>query len=116
MYYTKDSKVRLSVGYALMVGVESVIWLRQIPAVICSTYVHSDMFMILVGVLGYEAMPRGVHVNLFTDYYQWMMIFALPLMCLYNGERGKYHKLFYYIFYPLHRTVLLVIEAILLYL
>jgi len=40
-----------------------------------------------------------------TAQYQWLMIFALPLIWLYNGERGRSTpalKHFFYLFYPLH--------------
>ena len=33
---------------------------------------------------------------------QWMMIFALPFMFLYNGDKGKSVKWFFYIYYPVH--------------
>lgn len=40
--------------------------------------------------------------NLLYDNYQWMMVFAAPLMYLYNGEKGKGIKYLFYIFYPAH--------------
>jgi hypothetical protein len=33
---------------------------------------------------------------------QWLMIFALIPILLYNGKRGKGNKYFFYIFYPAH--------------
>lgn len=42
---------------------------------------------------------------LFTDY-QWMMIGALPLLLVYNGEKGSGHKWFFYFYYPIHIIVL----------
>ena len=39
--------------------------------------------------------------------FQWMMIAALPLIILYNGERGRYSlKYLFYAFYPLHIWIL----------
>ena len=40
-----------------------------------------------------------------SGQYQWLMIFSLPVIALYNGTRGWYNpalKYFFYIFYPLH--------------
>lgn len=34
--------------------------------------------------------------------YQWMMIFCIPLLYIYNGKRGNGPKWFYYFFYPIH--------------
>lgn len=44
--------------------------------------------------------------------FQWMMITALPLFVLYNGQRGT-HSLtwFFYLFYPLHIWGLYVVSA-----
>lgn len=42
---------------------------------------------------------------LFTDY-QWMMIGALPFLLLYNGNKGKGYKWFFYFYYPIHIILL----------
>ena len=34
--------------------------------------------------------------------YEWMEVFAAPLMLLYNGQRGAGHKQLFYWFYPAH--------------
>ena len=50
--------------------------------------------------------PMEVGGNIFTVQYQWIMIFALPLILLYNHQRGRKCKYFFYIFYPVHITLL----------
>ncbi|MHC5217881.1 TraX family protein [Enterococcus sp. LJL128] len=40
--------------------------------------------------------------ELFTANTQWMMIFSIIPIALYNGERGKGMKQFFYVFYPAH--------------
>lgn len=50
--------------------------------------------------------------NLFYGNYQWMMIIALPLMLLYNGERGRSMKYLFYTFYPLHIWILFIIAKL----
>ena len=39
---------------------------------------------------------------LFVENPQWMMVFALPFILMYNGKRGPNIKYFFYIFYPIH--------------
>lgn len=48
----------------------------------------------------------------FLDLFQCRMIFALPFMLLYNGERGRRCKWFFYWYYPLHREVIFLIAAL----
>ncbi len=47
--------------------------------------------------------------NLFLLNYQWMMVFSLPFILLYNGERGRSLKYFFYVFYPAHIWALYII-------
>ena len=46
---------------------------------------------------------------LLFDDYQWMMVAAVPLFYLYNGQRGKGYKYFFYVFYPVHIWILFVL-------
>ncbi|MCL1830277.1 MAG: conjugal transfer protein TraX [Oscillospiraceae bacterium] len=46
----------------------------------------------------------GIHTLFYN--IQWMMIFALPLMLMYNGNKGKSRKWFFYIYYPVHIWVI----------
>lgn len=44
---------------------------------------------------------------------QWYALFALPLLAMYNGKRGKIHmKNFFYIYYPVHLVVIYLISYI----
>ncbi len=42
---------------------------------------------------------------------QWMQVFALPFMLMYNGKRGPNIKKFFYIFYPVHIWILFLISC-----
>lgn len=48
-----------------------------------------------------------------TGDFQWMMIFAAIPMFLYNGEKGRGLKNFFYIFYPLHIWLLYLLATLL---
>jgi len=45
---------------------------------------------------------------------QWMMIFAIPFMLLYNGKAGRGMKDFFYAFYPAHIWILYIISTLLI--
>ena len=45
--------------------------------------------------------------------FQWMMVFAVIPMLLYNGEKGIGMKNFFYIFYPTHIYLLYIIATLL---
>ncbi|MGX7107936.1 TraX family protein [Facklamia miroungae] len=53
-------------------------------------------------------------VDLFTQNIQWMMVFSLIPISLYNGQRGKSSKYFFYIFYPAHIFALYIIAYVLI--
>lgn len=53
--------------------------------------------------------------NEFSGYIQCLMILALPFIFLYNGKRGKENKIFFYIYYPLHRYLISVFVYLLHY-
>ncbi|MGV0169083.1 TraX family protein [Furfurilactobacillus sp. WILCCON 0119] len=44
--------------------------------------------------------------GLFSTNYAWMMIGAIIPIALYNGQRGRSDKWFFYVFYPTHIWVL----------
>lgn len=48
----------------------------------------------------------------FFDPFQCRMVLALPFMLLYNGQRGRGPKWFFYIYYPVHRYIISVISAV----
>lgn len=46
------------------------------------------------------------------DKYQWLMVLIIPFFFIYNGKKGKNHKWFYYLFYPLHIWVLYIVGCL----
>lgn len=63
----------------------------------------------------------GGHLHRYIDNYyvfrdffepnQYLMVFALPFIFLYNGRRGKEHKIFFYVYYPLHSYIIMMINS-----
>lgn len=45
--------------------------------------------------------------NLFLINVQWLMILSLPILMLYNDQKGKGLRSFFYIYYPAHIYILL---------
>lgn len=88
LHFCKGSRKKLCWGYGLY----------------CGAYLGILLFM---GLSMEPALSSGKCLEfLFRDAIQWLQILALPLMLLYNGRRGRNLKYLFYIFYPLHITVL----------
>ena len=48
--------------------------------------------------------------SLLSENFQWMMVFSLLFIHMYNGKKGLGLKYFFYIFYPLHVWILYIIS------
>ena len=59
------------------------------------------------------AAVTAIYVILSRDTsIQWMMVFAVIPIFLYNGEKGRGMKYFFYIFYPAHIYILYIIATL----
>ena len=68
-----------------------------------------------VGLVGWQVTQQGLPLSaLLTEAYQWMEIFAIPLMLLYNGERGRGYQKLFYVFYPAHVYILYALSWLLM--
>ena len=50
--------------------------------------------------------------DLMFKYFEWMEIFAAPLMLSYNGKRGRGSKYLFYVFYPTHIYLLYALSVL----
>lgn len=83
-YLARDKKILLSLGFILI----------------------SLMDFTLSASAGFN------YFNLFKVNFQWMMVFSLPFILMYNGQRGlnnKFTKYMFYIFYPVHLWIIYII-------
>ncbi|MGG4397914.1 TraX family protein [Paenibacillus thiaminolyticus] len=95
--------VSMAIVFHLLRGTKA-----MIPAFILSSLVLS---LVPYANVHREEMWTGHY--LFVVNPQWMMIFAIPLILAYNGERGPdqpWAKYVFYFFYPLHVWILYAIS------
>lgn len=55
---------------------------------------------------------NAIHTSFFSfvvGYPQYYMILAVPFILLYNGEKGRSSKYFFYFYYPLHRYAISIV-------
>jgi len=99
----------LQVEYSLMfVFMGIVLYFAKTKKKQCTAFI---CFCILCYCIG-SAFQNHFPFNDFFDRRQYWMILALPFMLLYNSKRGKEQKLFFYSYYPLHRYLISVMQAI----
>lgn len=70
--------------------------------------------IVLAPMLGLDLYGPGI-LGIFSDFFnqiQLYMVFALPLMLLYDGRRGRSGKWFFYLYYPLHRELIFLAAAL----
>ena len=63
----------------------------------------------ILSLRGWDLWPFNLF---FADGQHWMIL-ALPFMAMYNGQRGKSQKVFFYVYYPTHRYLIFLLETLL---
>lgn len=74
----------------------------------------SVFYVLMSGFFFFTAAGEGMtYENLFILNDQWFMVLSLPFILLYSGQRGKKMKYFFYMYYPLHVYVLVLLARLL---
>ncbi|WP_083461254.1 TraX family protein [Cellulosilyticum ruminicola] len=115
LYLYKNHKKSLSITYIVFcISYFSISYfsiLTRITRRICY-YLHMGEYeyilYIPLSLLGFDYIfITPISMEYLLNYnYQCAMIFALPFMLLYNNQKGKGLKYFFYLFYPLHIIIL----------
>lgn len=120
MYYLKNSKKQLAIGYSCYCVF---LWFISATAIFARGAFFIGHHIPALGGLAEVVCkmitgmspaftPMTLHGLYFGDY-QWLMIFSLPIMLQYNGTKGKSWKYFFYVFYPAHLILLAVLAQVL---
>ena len=116
-YFWRDNKKKLAVGFTVYCALYALIAVPQLPERLFRfTNAHipqcTDLVNTVIHMFGFEG--RGALLSpaesLLKLNFQCFMIFALPILLMYNGKRGKGYKKFFYIYYPVHIYALYLIQ------
>lgn len=124
-YQKQNVFFTLFLGYLACWAIEY-FWENQLLTLLCvlgllgaSFLVNADygwrgfIFIVIMYVLRLDK-PAQAIVGSCWLYYEWKACFAFISINMYNGKRGfiqgKWAKYFFYVFYPLHITVLVILR------
>ena len=114
IYLTKNDKKKLAIGYVVFCTLFAFLSLTDITTVITAPLISASKDP--------ERMNRWIQYGSFTvmnsfrpgvtggdplkESYQWMMIVSAMPMLMYNGQKGRSMKWFFYVFYVVHLIIL----------
>ena len=95
----------LTIEYTPIFVIMGIIWYFTDNKVIQSMVLVIFSFISLIGSYFVNTQARFMFRAYFSHIQFWMIL-AIFFMLLYNGERGKNVKKFFYIYYPVHYLLL----------
>lgn len=122
-YFCRENKKRLAVWYSAYCALYFLIFVPQIGIHFFNFLQRCGLPSKLVYLLALPINALGIPTmrvysagsfadSLLRINFQWMMIFALPFMLMYNGKKGKGFGRLFYIYYPVHLVIIHIISAI----
>jgi len=111
MYIFRNSKKNLLITYILLTVLNMLIYNTKILKVVFhilekNIKIPFTLLSILFESVFFGVLPAFMKTDLLYGDPQWMMIFALPFILMYNGEKGRELKYLFYVFYPVHIIIL----------
>jgi hypothetical protein len=111
MYIFSDSKKNQVICYMLVTVLNILIYNTKILKAIFHVLeknikIPFTLLSILFESVFFGVLPAFMKTDLLYGDPQWMMIFALPFILMYNGEKGRGLKYLFYVFYPVHIIIL----------
>jgi hypothetical protein len=112
---TKDDKTKLSISFivftVLYVLLFNTILICELDMLLINMpFINGIFNSILDLILGINTF--SVRLDILWEDPQWMMIFSIPLILMYNGKKGISLKYLFYIFYPCHIAILYILSII----
>ena len=108
MFIFRNNKFKISISFIVLTFIYVILFNSSLFFRI-DNLINNDLLELLFsivfsGILRVD--PFSVNFDLLFGNPQWMMIFSLIFILLYNGEKGRGLKYLFYIFYPLHIAIL----------
>lgn len=115
MFIFKDDKTKLSISFivftVLYVLLFNTILICELDMLLINMpFINGIFNSILDLILGINTF--SVRLDILWEDPQWMMIFSIPLILMYNGKKGISLKYLFYIFYPCHIAILYILSII----
>jgi len=101
----------LTINYSILFVLIGILWyFIHNKYINCGILAIASLFSLLIP----EAALSNSTFNIHTFFVnpQWCMFLAIPFILLYNGEKGKSTKYFFYLYYPLHQYYLFLLYLV----
>lgn len=114
VYLLKNNKVKLTIGVIIFCAMYALLSLSNITTAISNAIIslssdpdHTYRIIQYGMFASFNAFRPGVTgKDPFTGQYQWMMVMSIIPILLYNGQKGRSMKWFFYVFYVVHIVIL----------